>query len=87
MLHKWLLSSARNFKRISTRNIFTSRIWNNTGKKVPLVPKSSLKFNIGHLEKMEKMEASLLEWMVTEEGKKKMALYVGWGGTALLFAG
>ena len=88
MLHKGLLTSVKSFVRISTRNVITSGIWNNSGKKVPLVPKSTLKFNIGQLEKIQgRQEASLLEWMVTEEGKKKMALYVGWGGTALIFTG
>ena len=47
-----------------------------------------MKFNIGQLEKIQgKQQPSFLEWMVTEEGKKKMALYVGWGGTLVLFAG
>ena len=88
MLHKGLLSSFESFLRMSTRNILTSRKCNNSRKNVPLIPKSSMKFNIGQLEKIQgKQQPSFLEWMVTEEGKKKMALYVGWGGTLVLFAG
>jgi len=49
--------------------------------------KQTMKFNVRGLEKNKVEEQTLLEWMVTEEGKRKMAVYAGWGGTLSLFFG
>ena len=48
-----------------------------------------MKFNVGGVqaEARENAVVEILNFMETEEGKKKMALWVGWGGTIILGTG
>ena len=48
-----------------------------------------MKFNVGGIqaETREGLVTEILKFMETEEGKRKMALWVGWGGTFTLGIG
>ena len=73
-----LVSTIKNVVKISRRSIRTTVITNS---------KQTMKFNVKGLEKNKVDEQTLLEWMVTEDGKRQMAVYAGWGGTLTLFFG
>ena len=47
---------------------------------------NSLKFNVSGLERVQhNEEPRFFDWIKTEEGKRSMALWAGWGGAALTF--
>ena len=54
-----------------------------------LPSKSKLRFNVGGIEAetREGLVTEILKFMETEEGKKKSALWFGWGGTITLGLG
>ena len=52
---------------------------------------SGIKFNVEGLQRNQRLDemspSALLEWVTTEQGKYKMAVYAGWGGTFALMLG
>ena len=80
-----LISSLKTVLRFNRRPLMLSAI---RGVK-ELPGKNKMRFNVGGVqaETREALITEVLEFMATEEGKKKMALWVGWGGTFTLGIG
>ena len=81
-----LLSHLKGLQRFDRRNLSLSS-WRKSVKDLPV--KNKMKFNVGGVqaEARENAVVEILNFMETEEGKKKMALWVGWGGTIILGTG
>ena len=50
-----------------------------------------MKFNVEGLQRNQRVDdmsfGTFIEWLTTEQGKYKMAVYVGWGGTFAIALG
>ena len=74
-----ILSHLKAFPRVNRRNLMLSSYssWRKGVKDLPV--KHKMKFNVGGIP--AESREGLLKFMETEEGKKKSALWFGWGGT------
>ena len=81
-----ILSHLKGLQRFDRRNLSLS-FWRKGVKDLPV--KNKIKFNVGGVqaETRENAVMEILNFMETEEGKRKMALWVGWGGTIILGTG
>ena len=81
-----ILSHLKAFPRVNRRNLMLSS-WRKGVKDLPV--KNKMKFNVGGIqaESREGLVTETLKFMETEEGKKKSALWFGWGGTITLGLG
>ena len=77
-----ILSHLKAFPRVNRRNLMLSS-WREGVKDLPV--KNKMKFNVGGIQ--AESREGLLKFMETEEGKKKSALWFGWGGTITLGLG
>ena len=77
-----ILSHLKAFPRLNRRNLMLSS-WREGVKDLPV--KNKMKFNVGGIQ--AESREGLLKFMETEEGKKKSALWFGWGGTITLGLG
>ena len=80
-----ILSHLKAFPRLNRRNLMLSSYssWRKGVKDLPV--KNKMKFNVGGIQ--AESREGLLKFMETEEGKKKSALWFGWGGTITLGLG
>jgi len=81
-----IMSHLKGLPKFDRRN-FTLSSWRKEVK--DLSQRNKMKFNVGGIqaETREGLVTEILKFMETEEGKKKMALWVGWGGTFTLGIG
>jgi len=86
MMSLSILSRLKTSPRFNRRNLMLSS-WRMGVKDLPA--KNKMKFNVGGIEAetREGLVTEILKFMETEEGKKKSALWIGWGGTITLGLG
>ena len=86
MLSLRILSHLKGLPKFD-RRYFSLSSWRKEVK--DLSQRNKMKFNVGGIqaETREGLVTEILKFMETEEGKRKMALWVGWGGTFTLGIG